>query len=87
MHDAISFETAGIPAATIVLEVFKELALAKRRQMGRPDFEPVIVPGYISVPDHAREQAELALPGVIEWLTTGAGKPAGERAQLVGARS
>ena len=55
--------------------------------MGRPDFEPVIVPGYISVLDHAREKAELALPGVIEWLTTGAGKPAGERAQLVGARS
>ncbi len=75
MHDGISFETDGIPAAVVVLDVFKELAFMKRRQLGRENFEPIILPGYIGVPEVNRAKAEEAYPGVIQWLTQGTLSP------------
>lgn len=72
MHDAIEIENAGIPAAVIVLDVFKELALMKRRHMGRADFQPVMLPGALTSPEVARAKAGEALEGVVRWLTKGA---------------
>lgn len=71
MHDGINFETMGIPAAVVVLNVFKELAYMKRRQLNCEQFDPVIIQGHLGLPDICRQMGEAAIPGVIEWLTAG----------------
>ncbi len=75
MHDAITFETDGIPAAVVILDVFKELAFMKRRHFGCEEFEPVILPGYIGDPEVNRAKGEEAYSGVVRWLTEGALAP------------
>ena len=45
--------------------------MAKRRQMGRPDYEPIIIPGSIATPEDARQRADDAFEGIIKWLTEG----------------
>ena len=86
MHDGITFETDGIPAAVVILDVFRQLAFMKRRHFGCEEFEPVILPGYIGVPEVNRAKGEEAYPGVVQWLTEGtlapkAGQPAAAAAR------
>ena len=69
MHDAVKLEGAGIPAAVIVQEGFRELALMKRRQMGLEALEPVFIPGVLGSPEQARKKGEEASARVVEWLT------------------
>jgi len=71
MHDGITFETDGIPAAVVVLDVFRELAFMKRRHLRSEEFEPVILPGYLGDAEVNRAQGEAAYPGVVRWLTEG----------------
>ena len=71
MHDGINFETMGVPAAVVVLNVFKELAYMKRRQLNCERFDPVIIQGLLGLPDVCKKMGEAALPGVVEWLTAG----------------
>ncbi len=71
MHDGITFETDGIPAAVVILDVFKQLAFMKRRHLRCEEFEPVIVEGYLGDPEVNRAQGEAAYPGVVRWLTEG----------------
>ena len=44
MHDGMTMEQAGIPAATLIIPPFERLALSKRNSMGFPDYQPVIIP-------------------------------------------
>ena len=71
MHDSVTFEGAGVPTAVIVLDGFKELAMTKRRQMGLEALEPIIVPGSLTSREVAREKAEGAINGLVEWLMHG----------------
>ena len=56
----------------IIEDGFKELAFAKRRQMGLESLEPVIIPGIMGSREEARGMADGAYPGVVEWLRRGA---------------
>ena len=71
MHDAITFERAGIPAAVVVEDLFEAAAGAKRRMMGMPELEPVIVPHPLGVAAEAERKGRVAAPSVIAWLTEG----------------
>ena len=71
MHDGVTFETDGIPAAVVILDVFKQLAFMKRRHLRCEEFEPVILPGYLGDAEVNRAQGEAAYPGVVRWLTEG----------------
>ena len=75
MHDGITFETDGIPAAVVILDVFRQLAFMKRRHLRCEEFEPVIVEGYLGDPEVNRAQGEAAYPGVVRWLTEGTPAP------------
>ena len=75
MHDGITFETDGIPAAVVILDVFRQLAFMKRRHFGCEEFEPVILSGYLGDAALNRAQGEAAYPGVVRWLTEGAFSP------------
>ena len=71
MHDGITFETDGIPAAVVILDVFRQLAFMKRRHLRSEEFEPVILPGYLGDAELNRAQGEAAYPGVVRWLMEG----------------
>ena len=71
MHDGIAFETDGVPAAVVILGVFRQLAFMKRRHLRCEEFEPVILPGYLGDAEVNRAQGEAAYPGVVRWLTEG----------------
>ena len=71
MHDAIAFERVGIPAAVVVEDLFEAAAGAKRRMMGMPEIEPVIVPHPLGAADESERKGRAAAPRVIAWLTEG----------------
>ena len=75
MHDGITFETDGIPAAVVILDVFKQLAFMKRRHLRCEEFEPVIVEGYLGDAELNRDKGEAAYPGVVRWLMEGTPAP------------
>ena len=56
----------------IIEDGFKELAFAKRRQMGLESLEPIIIPGIMGSREEARGMADGAYAGVVEWLRRGA---------------
>ena len=56
----------------IIEDGFKELAYAKRRQMGLESLEPIIIPGIMGSREEARGMADGAYAGVVEWLRRGA---------------
>ena len=56
----------------IIEDGFKELAYAKRRQMGLESLEPIIIPGIMGSREEARGMADGAFDGVVEWLRRGA---------------
>jgi hypothetical protein len=62
------FESAGRPAALIVLDTFTSLAIAKKRQMGLPDLDVITVPGPMGTAEQARAKGEAILPQVLECL-------------------
>lgn len=69
----------------IIEEGFKELAFAKRRQMGLESLEPVIIPGIMGSREEARDMADGAYAGVVEWLRRGG--TSRERREETGAES
>ena len=69
MRDAVALEDMGVPAATIVLVGFKELARSTPRLLGRPDLEYVILPGTLDSPATARAKGEQAVPLAVAHLT------------------
>ena len=71
MHDAVKLESAGLPAAVVIEEGFKELAFAKRRLMGLEALTPIIIPGHMGTREGARQQAEAAVAGIVQWVRHG----------------
>ncbi|MCH8194633.1 MAG: hypothetical protein IIB12_00995 [Chloroflexi bacterium] len=70
MHDGITFEKHGIPAAVICTEPFVRTAKSMARIHGIPDYGFVVLPhpmGSLTA-DQVQERARTALPGVIELL-------------------
>jgi hypothetical protein len=63
------FESAGVPAALVVLDTFQSLAVTKKRQMGLPNLEVITVPGPIGDRQEARAKGEAILPNVLRCLT------------------
>ena len=73
MHDAISLEKRGVPAAVICTEPFASSAEAMARLGGIPDYPYVIVPHPLgSLSEEAlRERAVQAAPDVLQILLAG----------------
>jgi hypothetical protein len=71
----------------VILDYFTSLAKAKRRQMGLEALEPVVVPGPLGAGEHAAGRGEMAMAGVVEWITRGSVSPSGEEAPVAGPAS
>jgi hypothetical protein len=67
------FESAGFPAALVVLDTFQSLAVTKKRQMGLPELEVITVPGPMGDSEVARAKGEAVLAEIVSCLTGGAG--------------
>ena len=87
MHDGITLERQGIPAATIITAVFASTARAYTRLMGVPDFPYLMCPHPITNigGDVLLERARALAPAVRALLITGETTPpiAGEPAPLI----
>lgn len=71
MHDGISLESLGLPAAVIVTTDFVHEAGVQRVALGMPDLEPVVIQHPLSTltEEEIRARAASALPQVIAtWL-------------------
>ncbi|MXZ92823.1 MAG: hypothetical protein F4W95_14285 [Chloroflexi bacterium] len=74
MHDGITLEQQGIPAATIITTVFANTARAYTRLMGVPDFPYLMCQHPITNAgaDGLQERARALTPGVRSLLINGA---------------
>ena len=74
MHDGITLERQGIPAATIITTVFENTARAYTRLMGVPNFPYLMCPHPITNAgdDGLQERAQALTPGVRHLLINGA---------------
>ena len=74
MHDGITLEQQGIPAATIITTVFANTARAYTRLMGVPDFPYLMCQHPITnaSSEGLRERARLLTPDVRRLLINGA---------------
>jgi hypothetical protein len=73
LHDGITLERQGIPAATIITTVFANTARAYTRLMGIPGFPYLMCPHPITNvgPDALRERANNLVPDVRNLLING----------------
>ena len=73
MHDAIALERLGIPAVSLVTDVFTNTGRAMAQLMGVPDFPFVLVEHPLSSlrPEEIRRRAQRAAPEVRRLLTPG----------------
>jgi hypothetical protein len=62
------FESVGLPAALVVLDTFKSLAITKKRQMGLPELDVITVPGPMGTAEQARAKGEAILPQIFQCL-------------------
>ena len=74
MHDGITLEQQGIPAATIITTVFANTARAYTRLMGVPDFPYLMCEHPITnaSSEGLRERARILTPHVRRLLISGA---------------
>jgi hypothetical protein len=71
MHDGISLEARGVPAAVIVTTEFAHEADVQRKALGMPGIVPVIIRHPLSTltEEEIRERAAQALPqATAVWL-------------------
>ncbi len=71
MHDAVQFEKAGIPAVVVVEDVFSQLANAKSKLMGMPDYQPIIVKHPIGTNEEAGKKGREIIDRAVDWLCNG----------------
>jgi len=73
LHDGITLERQGIPAATIITTVFANTARAYTRLMGVPNFPYLMCPHPITnvSGDGLLERARELTPGVRKLLING----------------
>ena len=74
MLDGVTLEQQGLPAATIITDVFVRTAEAYVRMLGMPDFPYLVCPHPITnvAPGDLDARARLLAPGVRTLLLTGA---------------
>ena len=74
MHDGITLERQGIPAATIITSVFANTARAYTRLMGVPAFPYLMCPHPITnvSGDALQARAQALVPDVRRLLINGA---------------
>lgn len=70
MHDGITLEQQGLPAATIITDVFVNTAKAYTRLMGVPDFPYLICQHPITNvgPEELEARARQLAPEVVKLL-------------------
>jgi hypothetical protein len=70
--DGIAFEAAGVPAAVICTDAFRVSADAMARLQGSPGYAYVTTAHPLAPldADTVRERARLALPELVEMLTS-----------------
>ena len=70
MHDGISFERRGIPAASIITSEFIITGRAMAEAAGAPKFPFLVVQHPLSnlTPDQIRQRAEAIAPEVVKVL-------------------
>ncbi len=70
MHDAITIEKAGVPAALICSEPFIRTAMSIARIQGIPDYPFAVVTHPVATlePEAVMDRARQALPRVLEIL-------------------
>ena len=73
MHDGVTLEGQGLPAATIITSVFVNTAQAYTRLMGVPDFPYLACSHPITNvdPEGLEERARLLAPQVKKLLLEG----------------
>ncbi|MDA1219865.1 MAG: hypothetical protein O2909_10535 [Chloroflexi bacterium] len=73
MHDGITLEGQGLPAATIITSVFGSTARAYTRLMGVPDFPYLVCPHPITNVglEGLEERARILAPQVKKLLLEG----------------
>ena len=73
MHDGITLERQGIPAATIITSVFVNTARAYTRLMGVPNFPYLVCQHPITTAnaDGLQERAKVLTPDVRRLLIEG----------------
>lgn len=71
MHDAVSAEIAGTPAAAVITDHFARTARTMATVLGLPDYPFAVIPHPISSDDAAalRTKAEYAAQQCVEILT------------------
>ena len=69
MHDALSFELNGKPAAVIVEDVFMDLAAGKTKMMGLPEFKPLEIKHPMRSVEDGRTKGKELVEEAIKWLT------------------
>lgn len=67
MHDSISLESLGVPAAVIVTAEFLREAKVQREALGMPGLVPVVIAHPLSslTDEQIRNRAAQALPQVL----------------------
>ena len=73
MLDGVTLEQQGLPAATIITDVFVQTAEAYVRMLGMPDFPYLVCPHPITnvAPADLDARARLLASGVRKLLLTG----------------
>jgi hypothetical protein len=71
LHDAITAEKAGIPAAGVMTDAFVDTAHALARACGMPGYPFVVIPHPIAPDDDdaLRRKAAVAVTRCVELLT------------------
>ena len=72
MHDAMALENRGVPTVVVCTSPFLDSAHIHARILGRPDFQPVVVPHPLGglKPDQVNQRAAAAEEQIIAALTT-----------------
>ena len=73
MHDAMALENRGIPTVVVCTAPFVDSAHIHARVLGRPDFQPVVVPHPLGglKPDQVGLRAAAAEEQIVAALTNG----------------
>ena len=73
MHDGVSFEKAGIPAAVFATTEFADAARAQAKALGLPNFEVILVEHPIQplTSDEVHQRADAVFDRLLEKLTGG----------------
>jgi len=72
LHDSVALESQGIPTVPIATDEFRTAARIQASRLGRPGFEPVLVPHPIQdqTAEEIQARAEAVVDEIVVRLTT-----------------